>query len=111
VVTTYKRDGTPVPTAVNVVVVGDHAYIRTWSSAGKAKRLGRDPRVLVAPSTARGKPTGPAVPATARLLTADEEDPVRQAFAKKYPFLQGRLVPWVHRRRHYTTVHYELTRT
>jgi len=27
--TTYKRDGTPVGTAVNIVVEGDHAYFRT----------------------------------------------------------------------------------
>ena len=109
VVTTYKRDGSTVPTTVNVVVHGDHAYFRTWSTAGKAKRLRRDPRVLIAPSTARGKPTGPAVPATARLLGPEEEQPIRQALAKKYPLLQGQLVPLVHRLRHYRTVHYELT--
>jgi len=109
VVTTYKRDGTGVPTVVNVVVIGDHAYFRTWSTSGKAKRLRRDPRVLIAPSNARGKVTGPAVAATARLLTGEEEIPVRQALAKKYPVLQGRLVLWAHRFRHYQTVHYELT--
>jgi PPOX class probable F420-dependent enzyme len=109
VVSTFKRDGSVVRTAVNVVVIGDHAYFRTWSSAGKAKRLRRDPRVMIAPSTARGNPTGPAIAATARLLEAEEEGPIRAAFAKKYPFVQGRLVPWAHRRRGYTTVHYELT--
>jgi uncharacterized protein len=109
VVTTYKRDGTAVPTAVNVVVIGDHAYFRTWSTSGKAKRLRRDARALIAPSNARGKATGPAVAATARLLSGEEETPVRQALAKKYPVLQGRLVLWVHRFRHYQTVHYELT--
>ena len=87
VVTTYKRDGTAVPTAVNVVVIGDHAYFRTWSTSGKAKRLRRDPRVLIAPSNARGKATGPAVAATARLLSGDDEIPVGRALAKKYPVL------------------------
>jgi uncharacterized protein len=111
VVTTYKRDGTPVPTAVNVVVEGDHAYFRTWSTSGKAKRLRNDPKVLVAPSTGRGKPTGPAVSATARLLRPEEEKPVHDALAKKYPLLQARIVPWFHHRRHLETVHYELTRT
>jgi uncharacterized protein len=109
VVTTYKRDGSVVPTAVNVIVSGDHAYFRTWSTSGKAKRLRRDQRVLIAPSTVRGKPTGPAVPATARLVGTDEEGPIREALARKYPILQGRLVPLSHRLRHYTTVHYELT--
>jgi uncharacterized protein len=109
VVTTYKRDGTTVPTTVNVVVAGDHAYFRTWSTAGKAKRLRRDPRLLIAPSTARGKPTGPAIPATARLLGPEEERPISQALAEKYPVLQGQLVPLAHRLRHYSTVHYEVT--
>lgn len=109
VVTTYKRDGTAVPTPVNVVVDNDHAYFRTWSTTGKVKRLRRDPRAVIAPSTFRGKPVGPEIAATARLLAPDEEQPVREALARKYPFLQGRLVPLVHRLRHYRTVHYELT--
>jgi uncharacterized protein len=108
-VTTYKRDGTAVPTAVSVVVIGDHAYFRTWSSSGKAKRLRRDPHVLIAPSTARGKRTGPDTAATARLLDKEEARPVVEALAKKYPLLQGKLVPFAHRRRHYETLHYELT--
>jgi PPOX class probable F420-dependent enzyme len=109
VVTTYKRDGTAVPTPVHVVVIGDHAYFRTWSTAGKAKRLRRNPQVRIAPSTARGKPTGPALTAAARRLEPEEEQPVRQALGKKYPLLQGRLVPLAHKVRHYTTAHYELT--
>ena len=111
VVTTYKRNGSAVPTAVNVVVDGEHAYFRTWSTSGKAKRLRRDPRVLIAPSNARGRPTGAPVSATARLLEPDEEAPISRALAKKYPVLQGRLVPLAHRLRHYTTVHCELTAT
>lgn len=109
VVTTYKRDGTGVPTPVNVAVLGDHAYFRTWATSGKAKRLRRNPQVSVAPSTRRGTPTGPAVSATARLLGADEEPPVEAALAKKYPMLQGRVVPIFHRMRKLDTVHFELT--
>jgi PPOX class probable F420-dependent enzyme len=109
VVTTYRRDGTAVPTPVNVVVENDHAYFRTWSTTGKVKRLSRDPRVLIAPSTFRGKPVGPEIAARARLLAPNEEQPVREALARKYPILQARLVPLVHRLRHYHTVHYELT--
>ena len=109
VVTTYKRDGTAVPTPVNVVVENNHAYFRTWSATGKVKRINRDPRVLIAPSTLRGKPIGPEIPATARLLAPDEERPVREALSRKYPILQARLVPLAHRLRHFHTVHYELT--
>lgn len=109
--TTRKRDGTPVPTPVNVVVLGDHAYFRTWSTAGKAKRLRHDPHLSIAPSTVRGAPTGPSMEATARLLSPQEEAPVRAALAKKHPILHGLAVPLVHRVRHYQTVHYELTRS
>ncbi len=109
VVTTNKRDGTSVATPVNVVVLGEHAYFRTWSTSGKAKRLRRDPHLLIAPSTFRGRPVGSAVAATARLLHADEEPPVRAALARKHRVLHGFAVPLVHRLRHYQTVHYELT--
>ena len=109
VVTTYKRDGTAVPTAVHIVVAGDHAYFRTWATSGKAKRLRRDPRVLIAPSNGRGKPTAATITATARLLSPEEEQPVRAALAQKYPVLQARVVPLLHRLRHLDTVHYELT--
>lgn len=108
-VTTYKRNGTTVSTPVHVIVSGDHAYFRTWSTTGKAKRLRHDPTVLIAPSTFRGKPTGPAMAATARLLRSEEEEPIRRSLAQKYPLLQGQLVPLVHRLRRYKTVHYELT--
>ena len=111
VVTTYKRDGTEVATPVHVVVQGDHAYFRTWSTSGKAKRLRREPRVSVAPSTARGRPTGAAIAATARLLGPQEQQPTIEALTKKYPLLQGLLVPLAHRVRHYSTVHYEMSAT
>ena len=91
VVTTYKRDGSGVPTP------------------GKAKRLRRDTQVLIGPSTIRGKPTGPSIAATARLLEPDEEEPTKQALAKKHPLMHGLIVPLTHRLRRYTTVHYELT--
>ncbi|MFD2080920.1 hypothetical protein SAMN05421678_104399 [Actinopolymorpha cephalotaxi] len=109
VLTTFRRDGTPVPTAVHVVVDGPHAYFRTYSVAGKAKRLRRDQRVEIAPSTTRGQPTGPASEATARLLTEVEAGPVRRLLRRKYPLLQGIAVPMTHRLARYHTLHYELT--
>lgn len=109
VVTTFRRDGTGVPTAVHVVVEGDHAYIRTWATSGKAKRLRRDQRLMIAPSTFRGRPTGPAMIATARLLQGDEGQAVRRALGAKHPILQRRLVPLAHRLLHYKTIHYELS--
>ena len=43
------------------------------------------------------------------LLEPDEVPAVRQVLAKKYPILQGKLVPLAHRLRHYDTVHYQLS--
>ena len=57
--TTYKRDGTPVGTAVNLAVAGDKAYFRTYEETWKFKRLARHREVAVAPSTIRGNATGP----------------------------------------------------
>ena len=37
--TRYKRDGAPIGTAVNIVVDGDHAYLRTWETAWRPKRI------------------------------------------------------------------------
>ena len=61
VLTTFRRDGRAVPTPVHLVVSGDAGYLRTWDVSGKAKRLRHTPRVTVAPSTMRGRPTGPMI--------------------------------------------------
>ena len=107
--TTYRRDGTPVGTAVNIAVDGDHAYIRTYDRAGKAKRLRNNPSVEIAPSTFRGKPIGPAIQAQMRLLDGEEAKIAARALAHKYRILQGILVPLSHRLARYKTLHYEVT--
>jgi PPOX class probable F420-dependent enzyme len=107
--TTYRRDGTPVGTPVNLAVDGTHAYFRTWDAAGKAKRLRRNPEVAVAPSTFRGRPTGPALRARVRLLDGAESRRAAELLAAKHPLLHGVLVPLAHRLRRNRTVHYELT--
>src|SRR6266536_2245142 len=66
--TTYRRDGTPVGTPMNIVVDGDRAFVRTFDTAWKLKRIRNNPTVGIAPSTVRGKPTGPTIGARARVL-------------------------------------------
>jgi PPOX class probable F420-dependent enzyme len=107
--TTFKRDGTPVGTPVNLAVEGDHAFFRTFDAAWKSKRLKHNPNVTVAPSTLRGTPTGPAVAGRARLLDAGEARHAARLLARKHPFLHGLVVPLVHRLRGYRTLHFELT--
>jgi uncharacterized protein len=107
--TTFRRNGTPVATPVNIVVDGDRAYFRTWDKAGKAKRLRHNPDVEIAPSTFSGKPLGQAVRARARLLSDEESRWARWALRRKHPLLQGVAVPLGHRLMRYRTQHYELS--
>lgn len=107
--TTYRRDGTPVGTPVNIAVEEGRAFFRTYDRAGKAKRLRNNSDVEIAPSTMRGKPTGPSVRAHARLLSGDEASHAAKAISRKHRILQGVLVPLSHRLARYKTLHYELT--
>src|SRR4051794_19151483 len=107
--TTYKRDGTGVDTPVSIAVDGDHAYVRTFHTAWKAKRLRNNPEVEVAPSTVRGKATGDAIHARARLLDGAEARHAAKLLGGKNKILQGFLVPTFHRLRGFKTLHYELT--
>ena len=106
--TTYRRDGTPVGTPVHIAVVGDIAYVRTFDPSGKLKRLRRNPDVEIAPCTVRGRATGLGMRATARILDGEESARAARALAGKYPFLHGRLIPWYHRRKGLVTTHIEL---
>jgi PPOX class probable F420-dependent enzyme len=106
--TTFRRDGTPVGTPVSVAPDGDRVVFRTWDTAGKARRLRRDPQVEVAPSTWSGRPTGPGVRARARLLEGDEARRAARALARKHPLLHGVVVPLTHRLRRNRTLHFEL---
>jgi PPOX class probable F420-dependent enzyme len=108
--TTFKRDGTPVGTPVSIAFDGDRAFMRTYDAAWKSKRLRNNPAVEVAPSTAKGKPTGPAVPARTRLLTDPEEiRAARRALGRKHPFLHRVAVPLAHKLKGWHTLHYEVT--
>jgi uncharacterized protein len=106
--TSYKRDGTPVPTPVSIAFAGDRAFFRSWDKAWKTKRLARNPAVEVAPCTLRGEPAGDALHARARLLDGAEARAAARALARRHRVLQGVLVPLVHRLLRYRTLHYEL---
>ena len=106
--TTFRRDGTPVSTPVNIAVHDGRVFFRTYEQAGKFKRLRNDPRVLVAPSTPRGAPTGPAIEARATLLTRADDALAGRLIDAKHTIFQGFLVRTAHRLRRYTTRHFEL---
>jgi hypothetical protein len=106
---TRRRDGTWVATPVSLVVVDGHAYFRSYDAAGKYKRLRNFAEVRVAPSTFRGRPVGPVQNGHARQVEGDEARLAAEALARRYPLLHRRMVPWIHRRKGWTTVHFELT--
>jgi uncharacterized protein len=108
VLTTYKRDGTPVATPVSIAFDGDRAFFRSYHKAWKTKRLRNNSEVEVAPSTLGGKPTGPAIHARARLLSGADAKLAAGALAGRHRVLQALLVPALHRLARYRTMHYEL---
>ncbi|MFL3866997.1 PPOX class F420-dependent oxidoreductase [Streptomyces griseobrunneus] len=107
---THRQDGRSVGTPVNIAVEGDHAFIRTFSSAWKVERMRNHPTVELTPCTVRGRPTGPEIRAHARLLRPGTEENTHAArmLSRKYPIVQGVLVPLVHRLKRDRTLHYEV---
>jgi uncharacterized protein len=88
-VTTFRRDGSPVSTPTWVVPLeGDTFGFYTSSGAGKAKRLAHTPRVLVQPCNGRGKPSAGSEPieGTARICTGEEWEAIRAKVVDKYGF-------------------------
>lgn len=84
VLTSYRRDGTPVPTTVWFAEVDDTLYITTNRSLGKVKRISANPRVQVAPSDRVGQVHGDWLEARARLLGAEETEVASRALVAKY---------------------------
>lgn len=86
-ITTFRRDGTPVATPVWAVKLDDDDIgFWTSSASGKAKRLAHTARVTVQPCNGRGRVRAGSVvvDATARLVTGDELDAIRQKVVAKY---------------------------
>ena len=63
--TTFKREGTPVSTPVQGVIDGKRAYFRVWRQSGTVKRLRHTAGVQVTPCTVLGLCSfGPPINAT-----------------------------------------------
>jgi hypothetical protein len=83
-ITSYRRDGSAVPTPVWFGVRDGKLYLRTWADSAKVRRIRRDPRVRITPCTTRGRPKGPTAEGTARVLDAAEEERAEQAIQANY---------------------------
>src|SRR5947207_15396728 len=82
--TTFRKNGAGVPTPVWFGEWDEKLYVKTRNDSGKYKRIRNNPQVRVAPSTARGKITGPEFAGTARILPATEWKRAREAVSRKY---------------------------
>ncbi|MFJ3623465.1 PPOX class F420-dependent oxidoreductase [Streptomyces iakyrus] len=89
-VTSYRRNGTPVATPVWVVRDGEALGVWTVADSWKVKRIRNRADVLVGPCDLRGNPTGDQVPATAEICDAATTARYRQLIGRKYG-LTGRL--------------------
>ncbi|MFJ4199786.1 PPOX class F420-dependent oxidoreductase [Streptomyces sviceus] len=88
--TSFRKNGTPVATPVWVVRDGDALGVWTVADAWKVKRIRARADVLVGPCDVRGNPTGDQIPATAEIGDAATTARYRQLLARKYGIL-GRL--------------------
>jgi len=71
---TFRKDGTAVPTPVWFALLDDRRLVVSAEErTAKVRRIRRDPRARVVPCDPRGKPLGPGVDASARVLAAEEE--------------------------------------
>jgi len=82
--TTFRKTGAAVATPVWFGEDGGKLYVMTRSDMGKTKRIRNNPQVKVAPSTIRGKVTGPEFAATARILPPEEHTHARKTINNKY---------------------------
>lgn len=75
----HRRDGRPVAQPVWPGFDGERLVVWTEERALKARRIERDPHVLVAPCSFRGRPLGPPIAGRARIL----RDPGERAVAAR----------------------------
>ncbi len=88
--TTFRRDGTPVATPVWIVPLDAGKFgFTTSSGSGKAKRLAHTSRVVVQASDVRGrtKPGSSPIEATALVITGPEYASIKAKVKAKYGFV------------------------
>lgn len=97
--TTFRRSGGGVATAVWVASAGNALVVLTGADTGKAKRLRNDPRVELRECTARGRvrPGAPVVAGFAEIVRDPEEQERLLAGHRRKYGLQFRLYRAVER--------------
>jgi uncharacterized protein len=106
---TRKRDGSWVGTPVNLAVADGRAYFGTPADTWKVRRLRNCDEVEVAPSTLRGRPTGPSLAARARLLQGEEARAAERVLVRRHPIVHRFVVPLELRLKRTRNTLYELS--
>lgn len=89
--TTYKKDGTPVGTPLWAALDDGKLYAWTVADSWKVKRIRRNPAVTLQPCSATGTPRGDVIEGTASILDDEGSERVRKLIKRKYS-VQGWLV-------------------
>lgn len=82
--TTFRMNGTAVPTPVWFGVEGDKLYVKTRGDSGKSKRIRNNSQVRVAACSVRGKVTGAEFSASARILPPEDWPRASKIINRKY---------------------------
>ena len=82
--TTYRKTGVPVLTAVWFGEDKEKLYVMTANDSGKAKRIRNNPDVRIASCTVRGKITGPTFTAKAQILSNTDWPRAKKSIESKY---------------------------
>src|SRR5688572_21420278 len=106
--TTFRKNGAPVVTTVWFAQAKDKVYVWTAKNSGKVKRIRNSPTVQIAPSTHLGRPRGPLIEATARVLPVLEQTEAQQAMDGKYGW-QKQIFALIWRLRRREQVYIEIT--
>jgi PPOX class probable F420-dependent enzyme len=95
--TTFRKNGIAVATAMWFSIENNTIYISTGATSGKVKRIRHTNHVTLALCTSSGKVTGPAIDATASIISDPQELARAEAsLAKKYGF-QRRALNFIRR--------------
>lgn len=85
--TTFRKTGVGVPTAVWAAADGDSLIVTTVATAGKVKRIRNNPDVTLQACTMAGRVKGDAAPVAARAEIIDDPEGLAEgnaALEKKY---------------------------
>src|ERR1700757_1399700 len=91
--TSFKREGTPVPTPVGFVAENGPLLVETDADSYKVKRIRRNPHVRIALCDARGRLRGPSVDGEAEVLPESDRGRVERLVRQKYRIDQFTVYP------------------